>query len=155
MKYYAVIDTNIVISSMLKPESNPGQIINYVSMGVIVPILNDEILQEYEDVMSRNDFGFKKEEIYKTMVLFNERSIKLDRTKTIEEFADESDIVFYEVVLTAKRTIDAFLVTGNIRHFPNKSFVVTPKEMIDIIENDWLWVFKVMIPKYIDIYKIV
>ena len=28
---------------------------------------------------------------------------------------------------------DAYLVTGNIKHFPNKPFVVTPKEMIDIL----------------------
>jgi hypothetical protein len=30
---------------------------------------------------------------------------------------------------------DAYLVTGNIKHFPIKSFVVTPKEMLDIMYN--------------------
>ena len=28
---------------------------------------------------------------------------------------------------------DAYLVTGNIKHFPAKPFVVTPRQMIDII----------------------
>lgn len=28
---------------------------------------------------------------------------------------------------------DAYLVTGNIKHFPNKPFVVTPREMIEDI----------------------
>ena len=31
---------------------------------------------------------------------------------------------------------DAFLVTGNIRHFPNKTFIVTPREMLNIILKD-------------------
>ncbi len=30
---------------------------------------------------------------------------------------------------------DAYLVTGNLKHFPVKSFVVTPKEMLDIIQK--------------------
>ncbi len=28
---------------------------------------------------------------------------------------------------------DAYLVTGNVKHFPEKPFVVTPRQMIDII----------------------
>ena len=30
---------------------------------------------------------------------------------------------------------DAYLVTGNIKHFPDKPFVVTPREMIEILET--------------------
>lgn len=28
---------------------------------------------------------------------------------------------------------DAYLVTGNIKHFPNKPFIVSPRQMLDII----------------------
>lgn len=28
---------------------------------------------------------------------------------------------------------NAYLVTGNIKHFPIKPYIVTPKEMLDII----------------------
>ena len=41
--------------------------------------------------------------------------------------------MFYEVALSKE---DSFLVTGNIKHFPEVDFVVTPAEMMDIIEND-------------------
>ena len=41
-------------------------------------------------------------------------------------------MVFYEVALSKE---DAYLVTGNTRHFPKKPFVVTPAEMIAIIEG--------------------
>ena len=45
---------------------------------------------------------------------------------------DPKDVVFYEVALAKE---SSFLVTGNIKHFPAKSFVVTPAEMIQIIET--------------------
>lgn len=58
MKYYAVIDTNVVVSSMLKHDSIPGEILNLVLSKTIVPLLNKEIIDEYEDVLKRNKFGF-------------------------------------------------------------------------------------------------
>lgn len=30
---------------------------------------------------------------------------------------------------------DAYLVTGNLKHFPTKPFVVTPREMLDILNS--------------------
>ena len=44
------------------------------------------------------------------------------------------DIVFYEVVMEGRKEHNgAYLVTGNIKHFPVKPFIVTPKEMLDIM----------------------
>ena len=47
---------------------------------------------------------------------------------------DMKDLPFYEVVLE-KRSDDAYLVTGNIKHFPQEPFIVTPRELLDIFEN--------------------
>ena len=44
--------------------------------------------------------------------------------------------MFYEVVMEERKLEDAYLVTGNIRHFPVKPFVVTPRQMIDIIAGN-------------------
>lgn len=49
---------------------------------------------------------------------------------------DSKDRVFYEVVIEKRKTDNAYLVTGNIKHFPTKTFVVTPREMLDIIFSD-------------------
>ena len=55
----------------------------------------------------------------------------MDRTKANEViFPDQKDVVFYEVALSKE---DAYLVTGNIKHFPKKPFVVTPAEMVEIL----------------------
>ena len=54
---------------------------------------------------------------------------KLDSTM----FPDPEDVVFYEVVVENRKTEEAYLVTGNLRHFPSKSFVVTSREMLNLI----------------------
>ena len=52
-----------------------------------------------------------------------------------QEILDMDDLVFYEVVIE-KREDDAYLITGNIRHFPKRDFIVTPAEMIAIIKKN-------------------
>lgn len=44
------------------------------------------------------------------------------------------DLPFYEVVLE-KRNDEAYLVTGNIKHFPAKPFIVTPRELLTILDH--------------------
>lgn len=57
--------------------------------------------------------------------------IKLDRTTAIDEiFPDPKDIVFYEVSLSKK---GSYLVTGNLKHFPQKSFVISPADMMQLL----------------------
>lgn len=136
MKYYAVIDTNVIVSSMLKRNSIPGQIVQSVTEGIIVPILNNEIIEEYEEVLTRNKFNLNNKDIDDLLVSIKKSAIFLDRTQTLEDFIDEEDIVFFEIVMSARNTMDAYLITGNIKHYPVRSYVVTPREMIEIIERD-------------------
>ena len=66
-------------------------------------------------------------------VVFPEYGIAISETKISEEtFVDKKDVVFYEVALSKE---DSFLVTGNLKHFPKKPFVVSPAEMIQIIHE--------------------
>lgn len=50
MQYYAVIDTNVLVSAMLKIQSIPGQIANEALLGDLIPLLSDEIIAEYREV---------------------------------------------------------------------------------------------------------
>ena len=134
MNYYAVIDTNVVVSSMLKSSSLPGKVMDYVIDGTIIPFLNQEILNEYKEVLSRNEFGFEESDINELIQQLTDTGIMLDRTNTDFAFTGSDDAVFYEIVLTARQSNESYLVTGNIRHFPAEPFVVTPREMIEIIE---------------------
>ena len=44
------------------------------------------------------------------------------------------DLPFYEVVME-KQHEGAYLVTGNMKHFPSKHFIVTPREFINILNS--------------------
>lgn len=133
--FYAVIDTNVKVSAFLKSDSIPDKILRHALTGSIIPLLSEEILNEYRDVLLRNQFGFDSKVIDIFIEELSKRAIFLDRTKTDEQFIDLDDVIFYEIVLTAKNVVPAYLITGNKPHFPIKPFVVTPREMLDIIES--------------------
>ena len=135
MNYYAVIDTNVIVSSMLKRDSIPGTIIDLVLTKEIIPLLNKEILDEYSEVLTRNKFGFGKKDVQSLLNEIKNDSIFLEPEETLEDFVDEDDIVFFEIVMSAKHSMDAYLITGNIKHYPIRNYVVTPKQMLDIIQN--------------------
>ena len=133
MKYYAVIDTNVLISAMLKEGSLPWMIIDQINKGTIVPLLNDEIVNEYYEVSKRNEFGFDDLFIENTICSLTDKAISIERLSSDEKIVDKGDVVFYEIVLSGRQNHDAYLVTGNIKHFPKKHFIVTPREMLETI----------------------
>ncbi len=59
MTYYAVLDTNVLVSALLRWDTNPGSIIVESLTGSIIPLLNEEILSEYRKVLKRPKFHFK------------------------------------------------------------------------------------------------
>ena len=136
MIYYATIDTNILVSYFIDKKSNPGEIINLVLNDTIVPFLHNEIKREYYDVLFRNKFPFNSNDVLTLLKQFEEKAIWLEPTPTDEHFEDLKDVIFYEITLTGRSTGDAYLVTGNLKDFPKKHFVVNPREMLDIIEKD-------------------
>ena len=99
----------------------------------IVPLYNDEILEEYKSVLSRPKFHLNHSLIETVIKAIITDGLNIDRTPAADiEFPDPKDIVFYEVALSVE---DSYLITGNIRHFPVKPFVVTPAEMVRILED--------------------
>ena len=133
MKYYAVIDTNVLVSAMLKWNSVPGHIIELVFDNLIVPVLNREIVEEYKEVLSRSKFHLSNDIVEDIIESFTEIGIFVDGETLDIDFIDEKDRMFFEVVMEERKEEDAYLVTGNIRHFPVQPFVVTPRQMLDII----------------------
>ena len=138
MKYYAVIDTNVVVSALLKWDSVPGNILELSFQGPIIPLLNEEILAEYHDVLKRPKFAFSQEQVKTVLDRIVEVGVFIDADNLEEELPDPKDRVFYEVVMEERKTEDAYLITGNLRHFPDKPFIVTPRQMIDKILEDHL-----------------
>lgn len=135
MKFYAVIDTNVLVSALLKRDSAPWQILNESINGTIVPLYNGEILNEYTEVLLRKKFAFPENLVLDLLRELTKCGILISAEKTQEQLPDPDDAVFYEVVMTAREKDEAYLVTGNLKHFPIKPFIVTPREMLEIIKN--------------------
>lgn len=135
MQYYAVIDTNVLVSALLNFKSIPGKVTKAALIGNITPLVNDEILKEYQEVLHRPKFSFDPEVVKDFLDDFIVRSIFLDAESLNENIPDPKDIVFYEVVMEGRKSQNAYLVTGNIKHFPVKEYIVTPAEMMKIIEG--------------------
>ncbi|MBP5571071.1 MAG: putative toxin-antitoxin system toxin component, PIN family [Bacteroidales bacterium] len=134
-KIYAVIDTNVIVSALISsnPGSYPLTVLSYVYLGPIVPVYDDEIISEYRDVLYRDKFHLKSEDIELAIKTITETGLNLARTHIKNEtFPDPKDVVFYEVKMSKD---DAYLVTGNIKHFPKEPFVVTPREMVEIVNG--------------------
>ena len=64
-KLYAVIDTNVIVSAMFthNPESPTKLILDHILRGDVIPLYVDEIISEYQDVLSREQFFFKPENV--------------------------------------------------------------------------------------------
>lgn len=135
MSFYAVIDTNVLVSAFLKSTSVPHVVLEYVFAGSIVPLYNNEILAEYKEVLNRPKFHFPKEAVEIVVAKIKEIGIHFDAIPVDENLPDPKDIVFYAVTMNARAENDAYLVTGNIKHFPEKPFVVTSRQMLDIVEK--------------------
>lgn len=134
MKYYTVIDTNVLVSSMLTSDkqSSIARIIDAIRNDIIQPMYNDAILDEYLTVLNRPRFGFSKYRIEDLISMIRNKGFNCDRKPVSEFFPDPDDIVFYEVAMSRD---DSYLVTGNLKHFPQNGRVVSPAEMLYIIEH--------------------
>ncbi|MBQ6005451.1 MAG: putative toxin-antitoxin system toxin component, PIN family [Selenomonadaceae bacterium] len=136
MHFYAVIDTNVIVSALFKPDSVPGKILNHALNGKIIPLFHEIIFAEYYDVIKRPKFKFSQERIDRILKSVIERGKFIDAKEYDEEMPDPKDKIFYWVTLTAREEVEAYLVTGNLKHFPIKPFIVTPREMLEILGEE-------------------
>ncbi len=135
-KFFAVIDTNVIVSALISKniDSNPGKVFRAIVQERIVPLYNDEILAEYRCVLSRPKFHLAPALIETVLKAIIVDGLNLDRVPaTGIYFPDPKDIVFYEIAISKE---NAYLVTGNIKHFPVRSFIVSPAEMVEILGED-------------------
>ena len=135
---YVVIDTNVLVSALITRNENcpTVQILRFLANGNIVPVYSDEIVKEYNEVLRRDKFKLPEIIIINLLKDIMDNGLKVtELTEVNEVIPDPKDIVFYAVTLSAQDK-DAFLVTGNGKHFPEKPFVVTPLELVQILKDE-------------------
>lgn len=131
----AVIDTNVIVSAYITKnlEAATSKVWEAVLQCKLTPIYNDEILSEYSEVLHREKFGIPEHLVKWALDKIVTNGVRGERIMSDEFFPDPKDMVFYEVALSKE---DAYLVTGNTKHFPKKPIVVTPAEMLEILQRE-------------------
>ena len=137
LKVFAVIDTNVVISSLLSDSGFPAQVCNLINSGNIIPLFDERILDEYYNVLHYPKFKDKITERDSYDALYKMVSNGLlvnDVEKTKTELSDDDDIPFFEVKEYTEE-LNSRLVTGNSKHFPDDADIVSPQAMISIMNH--------------------
>ncbi len=105
-----------------------------IADGLITPLYHKDILQEYAEVLSRPKFKFSQQRINAVLEMIVKYGVEVFPKPTGEILIDMDDLIFYEVAME-KREDNSYLVTGNQKHYPIRDFIVTPAEMINILNK--------------------
>lgn len=111
-----VLDTNVLVSALLSPFGAPGRICDLVLARDFRLAYDDRILLEYERVLLRAKFGFDQRRVEAMLAVFVFQENVSSKPWPLGPLPDPDDAIFLEVA----HTVSATLVTGNLRHYPEK-----------------------------------
>ena len=131
---YAVIDTNVLVAALKTKNEDAAtvRVLNAIFRGVVTPLYNGAILEEYRDVLYRDYLRLDRAKCDFSISFIVDFGRNVEAIASGVDMIDEDDRVFYEVAL-GSQDVDSKLVTGNIKHFPAADFVMTPAEFCEAI----------------------
>ena len=137
MRCYAVLDTNVIVSALLSSKADTAtvQVLQKLFSDSFCPVISKEIMAEYTEVLHRAKFHFSPAIVDDLLFAIEEKAEYVIPASTGAILPDMKDLPFYEVVME-KRADDAYLVTGNQKHFPAEPFIVTAREFLEILEQN-------------------
>lgn len=113
-----VIDTNIIISSLLTEYGQCESFMEMVYAQKYEVIVTETIMDEYERKLRSKKFPFTDETINKILKWFRKNAVFIEINEDLSvpfmDKRDKTDKVFY----LAARATHSLLVTGNIKHYP-------------------------------------
>ena len=110
-----VLDTNVVISAILKSTGPEARIIDLVAAGTLQPCISAAILSEYLRVAARPFLRAHENRARQVLSLLAQVSENVSPGRRVHASPDEDDNRFLEC---AEEGHADFLVTGDRRHFP-------------------------------------
>jgi putative PIN family toxin of toxin-antitoxin system len=127
-----VLDTNVLVSSLLSQKSWPAKILDLIMDDLIQVAYDDRILGEYEEVLSRPELHIPPPRMF-AVIDHIELTGKFVASEPLppEGYTDPDDAMFAEVFITSNA--DA-LITGNLRHYKpllkHKALVLSPVQFM-------------------------
>ena len=136
---YAVIDTNVLVAALKTRhhDSATARVMNAIFRGRVTPLYNGEIIEEYRDVLYRDYLKLDKAKCDYVISFIVDVGRNIEAFASEVEMLDEDDRVFYEVALSSQE-LNSKLVTGNVKHFPQVDFILTPAEFCELIGENMI-----------------
>lgn len=126
-----VLDTNVLVSGLLKGNSNPATIMRWIVTGKLISAYDFRIINEYREVLSRPKFKFRKQNTDSILKVIEAEGVLIQPLPLKLTLEDPGDLPFIEVAAACK---EALLVTGNQKHFKECEAIgvklITPAELV-------------------------
>jgi putative PIN family toxin of toxin-antitoxin system len=121
-----VLDMNVLVSALLSPLGNPAKIYRMFLTGTLDLVVSEVILEEYGDVLHRPRLNIPADDADTVLAAIRQYAEIVRPAPSDDVMSDEDDRVFYD----AAKTADVYLITGNTKHFPQETFIITPAEFL-------------------------
>jgi putative PIN family toxin of toxin-antitoxin system len=110
-----VIDTNVLVSTMLSKRGNEARVLELVRARLLRPVISMAVFAEYQSVLARAKFRIAPEDVDELLVPFRDYGMWVEPQMTLSVSPHEPDNRLLECAQAASAS---FLITGNLRHFP-------------------------------------
>jgi putative PIN family toxin of toxin-antitoxin system len=129
-----VLNTNVIISGILKPYGPSAAILRLVAEGAIQAAYDLRLLTEYRDVLTRAKFNFSQDPVDALLTQMEQEGVPVSCRPLNFPLPDPYDEPFLEVALAAKAMA---IATGNKRHFPKGEYerikIFSPAEFLKVV----------------------
>ena len=131
-----VVDTNIIVSGLIKPYSDAAIIMHLILSGKIKIAYDFRILTEYETILQRKKFNFHPDKVEPIITQVKEEGIYVDSVPLKVSLPDPDDNPFLEIAISGKI---GTIVTGNKKHFSAKLCknikILSPSEFLSLVKD--------------------
>jgi len=124
--FRVVLDTNILVSALMSKFGNPAKIYMMFLSETIILVFSDDIMAEYKEVLYRPHLRIPIDDADKVLEAIRQYGEYVEPVPSTFPMIDEDDRMFYD----AAKNFGAYLITGNVRHYPSESFICTPTEFL-------------------------
>ncbi len=112
-----VLDTNILLSACWTPGGLESKLVAMALSGALTACLSPSMAAEYRDVLFRPKFAALHTRAHEILAGFEQAALQVEPTATVAAATDEDDNRFLECASSAQA---AYLITGNLRHYPTE-----------------------------------
>ncbi|NLF29417.1 MAG: putative toxin-antitoxin system toxin component, PIN family [Planctomycetes bacterium] len=127
-----VLDTNVLVAGLLSPFGPPAAVLQLLLAEKVRICYDARILTEYRTVLARARFGFDPGAVAAVQEFLEQTGDLVVPAPWPDSLPDPADAMFLEVAVAGGA---AYVVTGNVRHFPAESrrgvAVVSPAEFLE------------------------